>query len=94
MSKSKRGELVVLLLLHLPVLMLPTSAEMKPADVPPLMGSLRGAHGRRVVAPCALSPQVAACACCTLPVRHQSPHDVLVAFSCAALVMRVSKWPE
>lgn len=75
-SVSKRGELVALLLLHLPVLMLPTSAEMKPPDVSPLMGSLRGANGHRVVAPCALSPQVAGCLCmlhatcaCPLPAR-------------------------
>ena len=39
--KAARAPLVFFMLLHLPVLMLPTSAEMKPPEMPELLSSLR-----------------------------------------------------
>jgi len=82
-SVPVRVPLVALLMLHLPVLMLPTSAEMKPPEVPPLTASVvRGVNGpgRKFTTPGVVSSQVSAAvsAICTPPVRLH-PHGTLLA---------------
>jgi hypothetical protein len=93
-SVSVRVPLVALLMLHLPVLMLPTSAEMKPPDVPTLTASvLRGVNGpgRKFTTPGVVSSQVSVSAISTPPVRLH-PHGALLASqvrsACSARVCR------